>query len=187
MNQAVFHETPDSTFIQKQGKTILPSSSATFHELWEIAIVLEPLAAQLAAGNASDADLEELEKNVRATESLLRHGPAQPEQLDELIALDVAFHAMIARFSGNRALMIARNSVSLLYSPAMSQLQVRLPQAHTRNCIAHRYIFNELRRQDSDRAEAWMRRHLVDYQRGYVLARLDMDVDIELNTLLYVA
>jgi len=183
MDQAQFHEAfvQAESFTAKQLIRTSPPSCATFHELWEIALVLEPLAAQLAAGNASDADLEELEENVRTTENLLRHGPAQPEQFDALIALDMSFHALIARISGNRALMVARESVSLLYNPTMTQLQLRLPQAHTRNCVAHRHIFNEVRRQDSDKAESWMRKHLVDYQRGYVLARLDMDLDIELN------
>jgi len=183
LNHAMFHEAtvPISDSANKQFMTTDESSSASFHELWEIAIVLEPLAAQLAAGNATDTDLDELEANVRATETLLRHGPARPDQFEELIALDIAFHAMIARASGNRALVVARSSVSLLYCPAMSQLQVRLPQAHTRNCIAHRHIFNELRRGDSAKAELWMHKHLVDYQRGYVVGRLDMDVDIALN------
>lgn len=153
---------------------------ATFHELWEIALVLEPLSAQLAAGHASAEDLEELADNLAACEDLLAAGPPRDHDLPRLVALDVAFHEIVARASGNRALMQARKPVGLLYGPAMSQLQILLPQAHSRNCHAHRRIFEGLRRQDAAMAERWMRKHLIDYQRGYVLARLDMDVPIAL-------
>lgn len=151
---------------------------ATFHELWEIALVLEPLAAQLAAGHASPADLDALADNLAATERLLAGGPPHDAHFAELVALDVAFHEIIGQASGNRALVAARHPIEVLYSPAMSQLQAMLPQAHDRNCAAHRRILQGLRRQDSGTAELWMRKHLVDYQRGYVLARLDMDVPI---------
>jgi len=156
-------------------------ATATFHELWEIALVLEPLAAQLAAGHAGDTDLESLADNLRANQALLATGPADARDFAHLVQLDIAFHSMVACASGNRALVRARAPVNLLYNPAMSQLQLRLPQAHGRNLAAHQYIFDGLRRQDSAHAETWMRKHLVDYQRGYVLARLDMDVPIALN------
>jgi len=153
---------------------------ATFHELWEIALVLEPLSAQLAAGHASAEDLDALAENLAASEDLLAAGPPHDHDLPRLVALDIAFHEIVARASGNRALMLARKPVGLLYGPAMSQLQILLPQAHSRNCHAHRRIFEGLRRQDAAQAERWMRKHLIDYQRGYVLARLDMDVPISL-------
>lgn len=155
--------------------------TATFHELWEIALVLEPLAAELAAGHACDSDLDELADNIATTQRLLIEGQDGTMNYAQLVKLDITFHNLVARASGNRALVQTREPISLLYNPVMSQLQMRLPQANTRNLVAHQRIFEGLRRQDSGHAETWMRKHLIDYQRGYVLARLDMDVPIALN------
>ena len=40
-----------------------------------------------------------------------------------LIELDVQFHAMVARAGRNRALMLAREPVSLLYSATLARMQ----------------------------------------------------------------
>jgi DNA-binding FadR family transcriptional regulator len=145
----------------------------TFRELWEIAVVLEPCAARLAATHSTDSDLEELDANVEATAQAVRAGAAFTE-------LDVQFHAIVARASRNRVLMLAREPVSLLYRPTLAELQRRLPQTGQRNLDAHRRIVAALRRRDADDAETWARKHLNDFQRGYRLAALDMDAAVEL-------
>src|SRR5690554_4846665 len=66
----------------------------TFLELLEVAMVVEPLAARLAAGNRGDEELLALDENIETT----AHAVAR--QLPT-VELDVAFHAMVARASGN--------------------------------------------------------------------------------------
>jgi GntR family transcriptional repressor for pyruvate dehydrogenase complex len=151
---------------------------ATFHELWEVAVVLEPLATRLAAQAARGDELEALEGNLARMETLAATEPATDAMNAALIELDVAFHAMVARASRNRALMLAREPVSLLYSATLSRMQARLPQLHARNVAAHREIVAALRSRDADGAERWMRKHIIDFQRGFVLAQLDMHVPI---------
>ena len=46
-----------------------------------------------------------------------------------LVQLDVEFHALVGRASHNRALMLAREPVGLLYNPTLLQMFARLPQA----------------------------------------------------------
>lgn len=157
---------------------MLMMQHATFQELWDVAVVLEPLAAKLAAQHATDADLDELSQNLAATTRLMDEKTHSAAQSTALIELDVAFHALIARVSRNRALILAREPVSLLYNPALSQLQSPLPQSQKRNLEAHRHIMEALHKRDADKAEQWMRKHMIDFQRGFVLARLDMNVPI---------
>ena len=76
--------------------------------------------------------------------------------------------------------MLAREPVSLLYSTALSKMQAQLPQMQSRNVAAHRNILETLRAHDADGAERWMRKHIVDFQRGFVLAQLDMHVPISI-------
>lgn len=140
----------------------------TFRELWDVAVVVEPCASRLAAARASAAELAELEANVVATEAAIAAGEPFAE-------LDVRFHALVARASRNRVLMLAREPVGLLYRPTIERLQARLPQTGRRNLEAHRRILEALRRGDAEEAELWTRRHLVDFQRGYRVAALDLE------------
>jgi DNA-binding GntR family transcriptional regulator len=57
-------------------------------------------------------------------------------------------------------------------------MQVALPRMQARNIAAHREILQALRGRDADGAENWMRKHIIDFQRGFVLAQLDMHVPI---------
>lgn len=144
----------------------------TFRELWEVAVLLEPAAARLAATHASDAALDELEENVAQTAACVARGEPYTE-------LDVAFHAVVSRASQNRVLMLAREPVGLLYRPTLTRLQAVLSQAGRRNLDAHRRILGALRRRDADEAEHWMRKHLIDFQRGYRVAALDLDEAVQ--------
>ena len=152
---------------------------ATFHEVWEVAVVLEPLATRLAAQAAREEDLAALDTNLARMEALAAENAGASHDA-ALIELDVEFHAMVAKASRNRALMLAREPVSLLYNVTLSQMQAQLPQMHARNLAAHRHIVNALRGKDADAAEQWMRKHIIDFQRGFVLAQLDMHVPISI-------
>lgn len=138
----------------------------TFQELWELALTLEPLAARLAAQHASSDDLAQLQANIDAS--------AAETRLPELVALDMEFHALVGRASHNRALMLAREPVGLLYDPTLQQIFQRLPQASARNLAAHRHTLAALQARDADGAAAWTRKHMVDFQRGFAMAGLSM-------------
>ena len=153
---------------------------ATFHEVWEVAVVLEPLAARLAAQAARKEDLEALDGNLVRMNTLVQDELAGASHNAALIELDVEFHAMVARASRNRALMLAREPVSLLYNTTLARMQMELPQMHARNLGAHRHIVKALHAKAADDAEQWMRKHIIDFQRGFVLAQLDMHVPISM-------
>ena len=145
---------------------LLLLQQTTFQELWEVAVSLEPLAARLAATGAQANDLQQLEDNLAAS---------QNERDDAaLVRLDVEFHALVGRASHNRALMLAREPVGLLYSPTLVQIFRHLPQANARNLAAHRQIVDALAKRDADAAAEWTRKHMIDFQRGFVMAGLDM-------------
>lgn len=149
---------------------LLLLQQTTFQELWDVAAALEPLAARLAATQAADDDLALLHANLDATERETDHAP--------LVRLDVAFHALVGRASHNRALMLAREPVGLLYSPTLAQMYQRLPQAAGRNLAAHRQIVAALAQRDAATAAHWTHQHMIDFQRGFALAGLDMRTPI---------
>ncbi|MCC5809120.1 MAG: FadR family transcriptional regulator [Ectothiorhodospiraceae bacterium] len=145
----------------------------TFRELWEVAMVMEPLAARLAAANATAPDLAAMERNLRETEEALRNGlsPAQ---------LDVEFQALVARSAKNQALELSREPIGLLLYPAFEALIPLLPQAGERLLRAHREIHRAIRLRDGDTAFTWMHKHVADFRRGYELAGLPLDAPVDM-------
>jgi DNA-binding FadR family transcriptional regulator len=146
----------------------------TFDEVWELAIVVEPEAARLAAQRADAADLRDIDENLTATAETVG-GPSDAARIQRHWDLDAAFHALIARASKNRSLMMSRESFSLLYRPLATRLQQALPQSAERNLHAHRQIAAAVHDRDEQRAHEWTRKHLVDFRKGFLQARLPMD------------
>lgn len=139
----------------------------SYRELWEVNIALEPAAAGLAAQNADSDLIQALEANLERTSRVL----ADP---DELAMADIEFHELVARASGNHALLLAREPLGQLLFPAYRTVirQIgpgrRLFEAHTR-------IFEAIKAADSETARDWMTKHIVDFRRGCELAGLDLN------------
>ncbi len=48
-----------------------------------------------------------------------------------------------------------------------------------RNLEAHKRIFKAIVARDVEQAREWSRKHLIDFQRGYKLAKIPMNTPIE--------
>ncbi len=142
----------------------------TVEELWRSMLVLEPATAALAARNASDAQLAALDANLAATAPMTDDAEAIP-------ALDLAFHDLIAAASGNRAIQLARQPLGALFYPAFERIFQHL-DAGSRMLTAHRAVVDALRARDPATAEDWMRKHIVDFRRGWELAGLDLSAPV---------
>lgn len=143
-----------------------------FKELWEVARVLEPLAASLAAARITDAQIDALEVNLDATAHLVAAG----EPTD---GVDTEFHTMLAEFSGNRALMLSREPIGQLLFRPYVELGKQVKQAPRRNLEAHRAIVAALKLRDADEAATWMARHIEDLRRGWLLSGRAIEDRIE--------
>ena len=151
----------------------------TFEELFQVALVLEPQAARLAAGAAGPAARAELND---AVDRLAAHHKAGGS-IQSHAELDIEFHALVARISGNRALMLAREPINLLYRPSLIRLQQALPQMERRNLDAHKRIVKAIAAGDADLAHEWTRKHLIDFQRGYAVAGIPMNTPLQMHDL----
>jgi DNA-binding FadR family transcriptional regulator len=146
----------------------------TFEELWEVAVVVEPEASRLAAQRADATDLGDIDGNLEAAAETVG-GRADAARIRRHWELDAEFHALVARASKNRSLMMSRESFSLLYRPVATRLQESLPQSAARNLHAHRQIASALHARDEQRAHEWTHKHLVDFRKGFLQAHLPMD------------
>lgn len=147
----------------------------TFRELWEASVAIEPLVAAAAAVRIKPEDLGELADNIEAMRLAIG-------DVDQFIRLDVAFHDIITRASGNRVLSLAREPISLLFLPAGRVILPRL-RTHQRVIDAHQFILDALRTGDAAKAKDWMTRHMEDFHRAYLRTGLAMDAPLESQSL----
>jgi GntR family transcriptional regulator, transcriptional repressor for pyruvate dehydrogenase complex len=89
--------------------------AVTFRELWETHMAIEPPTAGFAALRREPADLAALEANLQNTRDAL----ARWESVEQL---DIEFHSLVAQSTRNRALVLCRDPLSLLFYPAYAAI-----------------------------------------------------------------
>lgn len=143
----------------------------SFDELWNVAIATEPLAAELAAKHADDNDLSKLDDIRNAM-------VAEKGQGQATIEIDTAFHSHIAAAGKNRVLQLAREPIGFLLYSGFDVLIAKVPEAMSRQIVAHDHVVEAIRARDPARAREWMCRHIDDFKRGYILAGLPLHAPI---------
>jgi len=164
---------PGSGKISSQASRALVMRQVTFRELWEAALVLEPACAALAARNREDEQVEALKANVEQSGHALNDTRRCTE-------LDTDFHALVARSAHNTALLLSREPVGLLLFPAFEILSPLLPQANRRMLVAHEKVATAIAESRAEDAQTWMHKHIVDFRRGWEMAKLSLDLPIDL-------
>lgn len=147
----------------------------SFRDLWEISLDLECSAVRHATVRITPEQVERLRCNVAQMET-------EAASARSIIELDVEFHAIIAEATRNQVLLLAREPVSLLFYPALGKIfshEKMLVSGPRRVIEAHRHIVDALAAKDIDRANDWMRRHMVDFRRGYDICGFDIDSEID--------
>lgn len=150
----------------------LVMGDVTFDELWNVCRVLEPLAAKLAAANASEEEVRRLNDNVERTRQAVDNGKSPG-------ILDLEFHTMVSQAGHNQALLLAREPVGSLLYPAFEDLHPTLPQAAGRLVEAHSRIAKAIAKRNAVEAETWAAKHIEDFRRGWLLSKLPLDHRID--------
>lgn len=162
---------PRHTDLAQAAERALRMHQVTYRDVWEVASTLEPMCAQLAAERITVDELLQLERNLDETAALV-HGGESP------IAATIEFHSLVAEATHNQALLLARAPVSLLMRSGYAAIAPALPQSGARLLQAHRQVVDALKQRDAVSAVAWTRKHLLDHQRGFEFAGLNMDSPI---------
>lgn len=158
----VSHPSPED--IGQQFERMLRLQEISFEELFEAVSVVEPPMIRLAAMRRSPALLDELAGVLARIESFVADGTAPTE-------LNAEFSNLVARMSGNRALMLAHGQLNgRSYRRFQTFVFENVAVAGERLLVARRAILAALRAGDADEAERWMRRQIRDFRRGYELA-----------------
>ena len=81
---------------------------------------------------------------------------------------------LLCEASNNVIFPVVRQPLHDLFMPMIGDL-IRSIDTSERMITAHREILKALEARDPEQAEAWARRHIEDFKRGYLKAGLDFD------------
>jgi DNA-binding FadR family transcriptional regulator len=132
------------------------ASGATFRELLEARLVMEPVMARLAAERRDPQMLEELAESVAASERL-----ATVDDL-EYVRTSTDFHSVVSGMSGNKVLDLFGRAIKDVYTDRVTG--TLFPQsARDRVRDEHIAIARAIRRGEAARAERLMREHMEEF------------------------
>lgn len=127
-------------------------------DLFEIRYLLEPRVAALAATNATDDQIEELDKIRLEIEEKI--GAFSDEHIEK----DIEFHKLVSEMSGNVAMSnlvsIINQSISRYYDYYTSN------RIKDETIVSHREIMDAIKSRDPILAEDVMRIHIVTNRRS---------------------
>ena len=143
-----------------RGFSVHRPTAKEIDDLYQLRRALESFAIRLAVENVSNADIARLAATLDAAVSALEQG-----DLDAYGAHDAAFHAAIARLSGNEPLLevLERLALRIQMGRAIANRSARFAA----DAAAERdAILAALRARDADRAAALMDAHIAHVQRA---------------------
>jgi DNA-binding GntR family transcriptional regulator len=130
-------------------------TNADFEELFALRLTLEPMAARLAASHVR-TDPADFEANIAAT--------ARAKSMEEITRLDLEFHELIMRASGNTRLLklwlSLRSELELWLSRLHRQHQWQTRGTREETVVAHRLLLSVLRKESPVAAERLLRDHI---------------------------
>jgi GntR family transcriptional regulator, transcriptional repressor for pyruvate dehydrogenase complex len=132
--------------------SILTYRSDLREELLDVRRMFEPAVARVAAARASDEDLTDLQRILDTQRRKLAAGGSA-------IVEDTAFHAVLARATGNRVVMRIMETLNNLLIESR-KLTLRQKGRPERSIQGHEAVVAALRRRDGDAAAEAMLEHI---------------------------
>lgn len=151
----------DGTYLNKGADAILREpmeflillDGISAHELMEARLLVEPELAARAALRASEEDIAEIHKELRAME-------AAKDDHAKFVAHDLLFHQAVFHAAGNRVTSLMFSVVHKSLDKLITMTSQVVEPEHT--LTFHRRIYQAIRKRDQDESRRRMTEHLVD-------------------------
>jgi DNA-binding FadR family transcriptional regulator len=144
----------DSRHFARMASLYFHLSEATYQDLAEARLVMEPVMARLAAERQDPDDLEKLQQFIEGAPDSTDHASYFQHSTE--------FHAVLSGMSGNPVLDLMGRSLKDLYADRLEELifpmDVRERVQHEHAAIARAII-----KGNATRAEKLMREHMVEF------------------------
>lgn len=134
-------------------------------EIYSVREALETLAIKFAIQNASDEQIDQLDKLVRQMEHLAKRDYSQVEATD----LDLEFHHLLCQISGHKRVLIAWEALSTQIRLLLLRHRLWNPDDFRERAVLwHARIVKAMRQRDSDKAVEELRKHMAISTEGLV-------------------
>jgi len=154
------------------GRTRVPVlSPLDIDEIHTVRLMIDPVAASLAAERAKASTFTALAANIAATRSV--------KTLADVSRLDAEFHDTIVRAAGNRRLLLCWNSLRDQVGLWIAQMQMRHQSVTKRTrqvtAEAHQTLLDAIRSGDPKKAATVAHKHVAAWIK--VMPRAPVDVE----------
>lgn len=163
---------PKTDAVGRSVSSALLMHQVTYEELWQVAMGLEPLASKLACTTATKKDKQLLAANLVRTHEVMNDH-------DALLDAEIEFHDLLANATHNSALLLARSPLNELFYPVAWGAVIRALSPGERILVAHQHIYGAICENNPDKAEEWMKKHMLDFRRGIELGNLGFDQPVK--------
>lgn len=142
------------------GHTRIPAlTRQDIEEIYVVRLMLDPVAAGLAAQRGTARDFAALEANIVAMKSA--------QTLADVSRLDAEFHDRIVRAAGNRRLLLCwnvlRDQFALWLAQMLPRQEAVTHRTRSNTVGAHGRLLAVLRSGDAEKAHAAARRHVTNW------------------------
>ena len=163
---------PQTDTVGRSVSSALLMHRVTYEELWQVAMGLEPLASKLACSTATAKDKQRLTANLVHTAEVM-------DNHDALLEAEIEFHDLLANATHNSALLLARAPLNELFYPAAWGAVIRALSPGKRILVAHQHIYGAICANNPDKAEEWMKKHMLDFRRGIEMGNLGFNEPVK--------
>ena len=165
-------KSPKMTEIAETASRSMALGGVTFREVFEALAMFYPEAAHLAAARLNEEEI----KDLRVVRDRLEK--VSPCKIDDIVAHAVEFFQRLASGLDNQVMLTMLQSLNLMIGASLRLVINETPNAHQRILEAQTRIIDAIEHGDGDEARNWMIKHIEDLQRGYVVAKVDLDARI---------
>ena len=158
---------PGNEALGAQLSDALLMHDVTIRDVWEMLMLLEPPAAELAARRRRKPQLDALRAMTRL--------PAMAGPSASAIAHVQSYFRTLVAATQNHALALAHEPAIQLLGSSLALMIDRVPQARQRIATAQVRIAAAIARKAAQEANDWMARHIRDFRRGFDIAGMDFE------------
>lgn len=145
--------------VPRRGTFVNDISVTDLQKIFELRIILEGFCARLAARRITDEQLEKMESVLQELEQLRDGDPRA------LMSIDKRFHRLLYTSADNEFMTDVLNRLYDLSLRLWYLVLNRLEEVR-HSIEQHRDVYQALKDGDADRAEALIRKHIVEFQHG---------------------
>jgi len=159
---------PKNSLMSAQIGRSLLMQRVTYRDLVEHLSYIEMASIESAIKKGSQGLWKKLHHNLEETKQSL-------DKPEKLARLDMEFHTTLAHATENSVMIISYEAIGQLIYASTQQIFESVPIGAQRLYDAHVILVDALERNDKEKAKCWMKKHILDFERGLMGANVDFD------------